>query len=93
MKHKSLKILMISNPNPITFILLTFGILISILAILLPSILELKKPRDAGPRMINGSSVLIGSIRILNIEEEQRFDLTHIEKIADAIAFLPNLEI
>jgi hypothetical protein len=88
---------MISNPNPTTFILLTFGILIFIFAMLLPSILELRKPKDAGPRIINGFSVSIphvtGSIRILNMEEDQRFDQTLIEKIADSIAFLPNLEI
>lgn len=87
---------MISNSNPIMFILITFGILISICVMLLPSILELKKPKDAGPRIIMESSVFtlptITNISVLRVEEE-RFDPALIEKIADVIAILPDLEI
>lgn len=87
---------MISNSNPIMFILITFGILISICVMLLPSIIELKKPKDAGPRMIMEYPVFtlptIANISALSVEEE-RFDPALIEKIADVISILPDLEI
>lgn len=64
----------------------------------LPALLELKKPKDAGPRMIlNDVAVLqqlqiVQKIPIANMEEDLRFDQTVVKKIANVIAMLPNLE-
>jgi len=64
---------------------------------LLPALLELKKPRDAGPRMIIDYALFtqpeIKNTLMINVEEDQRFDQMLVEKIADIIAFLPNLEL
>jgi hypothetical protein len=88
---------MIPNLTSITAIL-ALGIPILILIMLLPAILELKKPKDEGPRMImdNISEVQIQIMRmtpITNIENEQRFDSAITQPLAKIIAVLPNLEV
>jgi hypothetical protein len=85
-------------PNLIsTIAILAFGVPILILLMLLPAIVELKKPKDEGPRIImdNISEVQIQIMRmtpIVNIENEQRFDSAIIQPLAKIIAVLPNLE-
>ncbi|MDH5460455.1 MAG: hypothetical protein OEY95_05640 [Candidatus Bathyarchaeota archaeon] len=89
---------MITPPTSTTLITLCFGVLIFIFIMFLPALLELKKPKDAGPRMIlNDVSVLqqlqiVQKIPIANMEEDLRFDQTVVKKIANVIAMLPNLE-
>lgn len=89
---------MMLNPTPTTLIMLCFGVLIFIFIMLLPALLELKKPKDAGPRMmLNDVSVLqqlqiVQKISIVNIEEDLGFDQMAVKKIANVIAMLPNLE-
>jgi len=90
---------MIPNPTPTTFIMLLFGVLTFILFMLLPAFLELKKPKDAGPKMIMDDVVLRQvfqikwNVPLMNIEEEKlRFDKIIIMKMRDIIAVLPNLE-
>jgi len=78
--------------------ILILGIPILILIMLLPALLELKKPKDGGPRMImeNVSEVQIQIVRMIliaNIENEQRFDSALIRPLAKIIAVLPNLEV
>jgi hypothetical protein len=86
-------------PNLTSIItILVLGIPILILIMLLPAILELKKPKDEGPRMImdNISEVQIQVMRrtpIINIENEQRFDSAIIQPLTKIIAVLPNLEV
>jgi len=86
-------------PNLTSIIaILAFGIPVLILIMLLPAILELKKPKDEGPRMImdNISEVQIQIMRmttITNIENEQRFDSAIIQPLMKIIAVLPNLEV
>ena len=92
-----MKIVMIPNLTSIIAIL-TLGIPVLILIMLLPALLELKKPKDEGPRMImdNISEVQIQIMRmtpIANIENEQRFDSAIIQPLAKIIAVLPNLEV
>lgn len=88
---------MIPNPTPTTFIALVLGGSTFIFIMLLPAILELKRPKDAGPRMITDDAHFlqprIRSMPIANVEEDQRFDQILIKKIADVIATLPNLEV
>ena len=88
---------MITDLTSITAIL-TLGIPVLILIMLLPAILELKKPKDGGPRLItdNISEVQIQMMRmspVANIENEQRFDKSITVPLAKIIEVLPNLEV
>jgi hypothetical protein len=90
---------MIPNPTPTTVAILLFGVSVCIFLMLLPALLELKRPKDAGPRMImdditiNQHSQRGAMIPLASIEEEKfRLDQTLVKKIAEVIAFLPNLE-
>jgi hypothetical protein len=64
---------------------------------LLPAILELKKPRDAGPRLIMEDAIIAQrpqSIPLASIEEEKlKMDMALAKKISEIIGFLPNLEV
>ena len=69
-----------------------------ILIMFLPAFIELKRPKDGGPRMITAEipevNVLITHfIPIANIEDEQKFDRSLIQTMAKSIEFLPSLEI
>jgi uncharacterized membrane protein len=64
----------------------------------LPAFLELKKPKDEGPRMIMGNIpelkvYITRFIPITNMEEEQKFDSSLIQTMAKIIAVLPSLEV
>ena len=64
----------------------------------LPAFLELKKPKDAGPRMIMETipevkTRTVHVIQIANIEKEQKFDTSLIQTMARIIEVLPNLEV
>jgi len=90
---------MISDPTPTTLIMLFFGVSAFIIILLLPALLELKKPKDAGPRIIMDDAIVTrrfqarGIVSIASIEEEKLgLDQTVSMKIADVIAVLPNLE-
>jgi len=88
---------MVPSPTPTTFILLILGVSAFILIMLLPAFLELKRPRDTGPRVIMDNVSALqqrakDTFMIANIEEEQRFDQALIKKIADVIASLPSLD-
>ena len=87
---------MLPNLNLIIAILI-LGIPILILIMLLPPLLELKKPKDGGPRMImdNISEVQIQIMRMIpiaSIEDEQKFDSSLIQPLAKIIEVLPSLE-
>jgi hypothetical protein len=90
------KMRMLPNPTPTTFIVLILGVTIFIFIMLLSVLLELKRPKDAGPRMIvddaNFIQPKIRDMPIVNVEEEQGFDQILINRIAEVIAVLPNLE-
>ena len=88
---------MIPNSTPTTFMLLTIGVSILIFIMLLPSLIELKKPKDAGPRIIidytyDMQTLWKAAMPILNVEEEIGFNKMLANKIADIISVLPNLE-
>jgi hypothetical protein len=77
--------------------ILILGIPILILIMLLPPLLELKKPKDGGPRMImdSVSEVQIQIMRmfpIASIEEEQKFDSALIQLLVKIIEVLPSLD-
>jgi hypothetical protein len=88
---------MIPNPTPTTLMLLTIGVSTLIFIMLLPAILELKKPKDAGPRIIidyayDMPTLWKVTMPILDVEEEIGFNKMLAKKIVDIISVLPNLE-
>jgi len=88
---------MIQNQNPDSLIV-TMVITIAIIIILffLPALIELKRPKDAGPRLItdNTAKIRISSLKvtITDIEEEQKFTYQSRTKTADFLYALPDLE-
>jgi hypothetical protein len=86
---------MIPNLTAIIIIIITTPLLIIIT--FLPAFIELKKPKDGGPRKITTeipelSMHLKHFIPIANIEDEQKFDSSLIHSLAKAIAVLPSFE-
>jgi len=80
----------------ITILIVATPVLILIL--FLPAIIELKKPKDQGPRMIMAGipEVSTSSIRVIpiaNMEYEQKFDSSLIQTMAKIIAVLSSLEV
>jgi hypothetical protein len=64
----------------------------------LPAILELRRPKDGGPRMIMDNVLevrmqLAGAVPLVNIEEEKRFDSSLLRPLAKIIEALPSLEV
>ena len=62
----------------------------------LPALIELRKPQDAGPRLITNSFApcRLRTLKtvLLDIEEELKFDRQLVSKIAIFLHFIPNLE-
>ena len=88
---------MIPNLTAVIAILLVTAPIL-ILIMFLPAFLELKKPKDDGPRMIMGSIPEVNMrithlIPITNIEDEQKFDSSLIQTMAKSIEVLPSLEV
>lgn len=87
---------MVPNPTLATFFLTILGVLTFVLIMFLPTLFELKRPKDAGPRIIMNNTLFMQEITrnnlLLNIEEEQRFDQAIINRIVRTIYILPNLE-
>ena len=84
-------------PIPTSMIaLLLLGTPLLIFIMLLPALIELKKPKDRGPRLIMdsipGMQILVVSLPIANIEEDQKFDLYLLRPLAKIIEVLPSLE-
>ncbi|MEM3770003.1 MAG: hypothetical protein QXG76_02300 [Candidatus Bathyarchaeia archaeon] len=72
-------------------IMLFFGVMAFIIIMLLPAIMELKKPKDAGPKILE-SGEQHGINLLVNMESDVKFDWTTIRRVAEIIAILPNLE-
>ncbi len=90
------KVIMIPNLTAIITIITTT--LALILITFLPAFVELKKPKDGGPRMITTefpkvNLCMMRFIPITNMEEEQKFDRSLIQTMATIIAVLPSLEV
>ncbi|MCW4046920.1 MAG: hypothetical protein NWE99_05085 [Candidatus Bathyarchaeota archaeon] len=88
-------------PNLTAIILLIVATPMLILAVFLPTIIELKKPKDKGPRVIMAEIPqvqtpmprIIPKLNIISVEEEQAFDHSLIQSIAQVIEVLPSLEV
>jgi hypothetical protein len=79
-----------------TFAIIFLGVPIFILVMLVPALLELRKPKDAGPRRIKdytfSANMAIEEILTTNLEEKHSVDQTHVMSIGNAISVLMNIE-
>lgn len=87
---------MIQDPNSLIATLIATTAIIIVL-FFLPAIIEFKKPKDAGPRLINDNipKIRIGTLKvpITDIEEEQKFTYQSTTKTVDSpLYILPDLE-
>ena len=77
------------------FVTLFCGVVIFILVMFLPAFLELRRPKDSGPRRID-ENVLLSKYPVelapLERGEETKPDLAVLNKIANILSVLPNLE-
>jgi hypothetical protein len=85
-------------PNLTAVIIIISAISTLILITFLPAFIELKKPKDRGPRRILAGVSEVNLrvapvLPIVNIEDEQTFDSSLVQTMAKAISFLPSLEI
>jgi hypothetical protein len=88
---------MIPNPTSAVFLII-LGVPVLILVMFLPAFLELRRPRDRGPRMImtdlQGISANPQSfVTIVNVEEELFFDQSLLQRLTKIIEVLPCLEV
>jgi hypothetical protein len=88
---------MTPNLNSVITILL-LGTPALILIVFLPAIIELKKPKDCGPRMItdqvpNRGLTTAPVFHLINIDEDQKFARSLFKRLAKIVEFLPNLEV
>jgi hypothetical protein len=85
---------MIPNLTAIIILVVTPAL---ILITFLPAFIELKKPKDGGPRRIvaelpKGHLFITHFSSVANIEDEQTFDRSLIQAMTKIIAVLPSLE-
>jgi hypothetical protein len=73
-----------------------FGVIVFFFVMLLPALVELKRPRDAGPRVIlDDVSILRFYGRFVpleRIDEKIMLEQDVLRRIAEVIAFLPSLD-
>jgi hypothetical protein len=85
-------------PNLTSIIIIIITTLAFILIMFLPAFIELKRPKDGGPRLITAefpevNVCITRFIPIVNIEDEQKFDSSLIQTIAKIVEVLPSLEV
>jgi len=86
---------MIQNLDSLIITLIGTGVIIIVL-FFLPALLELKRPKDAGPRLIgvNTSKTKVSSlIHLIDIEEQQKFAYGSITPILSSLLTLQDLEV
>ncbi|MEM3577070.1 MAG: hypothetical protein QXX51_01255 [Candidatus Bathyarchaeia archaeon] len=84
----------VPNLNSTEFSALIIGIATFVFIMLLPALIEIKKPKDAGPRIIENSNITpqAKEKQLFNMEEEHHFDQQLTRKVAGILSFLYNLE-
>ena len=86
---------MIQDPNTLIGVLIATTTIIIVL-FFLPALIELKKPKDAGPRLLNDNipkiRISILKVSITDIEEEQKFTYQSTIRTVGSLYALPNLE-
>ena len=79
------------------FAVVVLGMPILLFIMFLPTVLELKKPRDAGPRLIMGdilgvATQVVQIPLLINIEEDREYSAVLIPAIGSILNFLPKLD-
>ena len=84
-------------PNLTAIILMIATTPVLILLMFLPAFIEMKQPKDKGPRVIpmgnSGMLFVTRTLPIANMEDEQKFDNSLIQKMAKIVDVLPSLEV
>ena len=85
-------------PNLTEIIIIIAATPTLILLMFLPAFIELKKPKDNGPRIITlekteANKDITHFISIANIEDDQKFDSSLIQTMVKIVDFLPSLEV
>lgn len=83
------------DPTQLPFITLFSGIVIFILIMLVPAFLELRNPKDPGPRRIEGKAAPSKyQLLLVSMEENEKTEanLDVIRKVSRILSILPNLE-
>ena len=87
---------MIPNLNQ-TILIIVLGTPLLLLIMTMPALMELRKPKDSGPRRIMErlpSFYVQSSVASLaNIEEETNFESSLLPRLAKIIEILPSLEV
>jgi hypothetical protein len=87
---------MTAEMSPLMLAALVSGISVFALIMLFPALLELKRPKDSGPRRISEdaqSFLLFSQIPMLEKSEEHpKLDMNILRKIAEVTSVLQNLE-
>jgi hypothetical protein len=93
-KQNTKKILMLVDPTQLSLIMLFTGAVTFILVISLSAFFELGEPGNPEPRRTRKMLPTKYGVRLASMEEsiETVTDLTLMEKIADILSALPNLE-
>ena len=83
-------------PNLTSVIIILVATPILLLITFLPAFIELKNPKDDGPRLITAKTEsnlhITPFISLANMEDEQTFNGSMSQKLASIIAVLPSLE-
>jgi hypothetical protein len=88
------KVRMIPSPNLLSMITVFFGILFFLILTFLPSIVELKKPKDPGPRIIvEYNHIYLSDLENRKSEDgELKANVSILGEIMAILTFLPDLE-
>ncbi|MBS7616744.1 hypothetical protein KEJ45_06055 [Candidatus Bathyarchaeota archaeon] len=88
--------MMIPIPPLTSILTLFFGVLLFIIIMFMPAIIELKKPKDPGPKNIEDSEStdpFQGRLNSLDdVESEFRVDGATIKRVAEILSVLHSLE-
>jgi hypothetical protein len=85
---------MLENLSQTMFVALAFGVVMFVLFMFLPALLELRKPRDAGPRKIMEDTSGDRKLKIASMEETEEIDVDQaiVKRLSNILSALPNLE-
>ena len=86
---------MLEDLFPTSTAMMVLEIALVTLVMFLPAVVELKKPKDAGPRRIGEDfGQLLPQMELASMERTEQFkiDQTLAKKIVEIISVLPNLE-
>ncbi len=76
--------------------LVVLGTPILLFVMFLPTVLELKRPKDAGPRLImgdvGGANLVLSIPFIVNMEEKFECDAPFFPSLGSILGFLPELD-